>query len=648
MLLKQYTKTDPAATPVITRHCGGKDTTDRGAYPHGARITFRADVPRTFGASAVVLRLCADGGADRDYPLTFVSCDLGVDRYAITLDTKELCDENGGLFFYEFLFLRGMETLFTDSSDNLHFDLSENSASRFRLLVYRADFHTPAWFREGTMYQIFLDRFCEGKGKVTLREGAVKDENWESGIPQFAAKPGDPLSNNVFFGGNLWGVIEKLDYLSGMGITVLYLCPIFEAASNHRYDTANYERVDAFLGGDEAFDALIREAHRRGMKVILDGVFNHTGADSLYFNRYGTYGKEGAYPSKDSPYHKWYNFRSYPDDYEAWWGIEILPRLQHANEDCRRYFTGKGGIAEKWLLRGADGWRLDVADELSDDFLDELREIVKETSGGEALILGEVWENAVEKISYGSRRKYFRGTQLDSVMNYPFRNAVLGLLQRGDSEFFVRVLTELYSTYPREVSDSLMNILGTHDTERILTLLGDETSGEGLTNAEMSVKRLTASQRERAIRLLKIASTLQYTVYGVPSLYYGDEAGMEGYHDPFCRFPYPWGRENAELMAHYRMLGRVRREHDAFHGGSFKFLSHGAGYFLFERQKGEDRVLVAVNIGVKDRTFALPGAWHDAISNRECIDSVALAPGSCALLLPSKNRAKGQKFHKRS
>ncbi len=640
MLLKQYTKTDPSAYPVITRLCDGRNTTDRGAYPYGARLTLRVDLPRILGASAVVLRIRADGESDRDLPLCYVSTELGSDRYTVTLDTKELCDENGGLFFYEFLFLRGTDTLFTDSSDNLHFDLSEQSGSRFRLLVHRADFHTPAWFREGTMYQIFLDRFCEGRGKVTLRRGAVKDENWESGIPQFAAKPGDALSNNVFFGGNLWGVIEKLDYLLGMGVTVIYLCPIFEAASNHRYDTANYERVDEFLGGDEAFDALIQEAHKRGMKVILDGVFNHTGADSLYFNRYGTYGKGGAYPSKESPYHKWFNFRTYPDDYEAWWGIEILPRLQHANEDCRRYFTGKGGIAEKWLKRGADGWRLDVADELSDDFLDELREIVKETSNGEALILGEVWENAVEKISYGSRRKYFRGTQLDSVMNYPFRNAVLGLLQRGDSEFFVRVLTELYSTYPREVSDSLMNILGTHDTERILTLLGDETWGQGLTNAEKSVKRLTPAQRERAERLLKIASTLQYTVYGVPSLYYGDEAGMEGYHDPFCRFPYPWGRENPELMAHYRMLGRVRREHKAFHGGSFKFLCHGAGYFLFERQKDGDRVLVAVNIGIKDREFSVPGAWHDAVSDRDFSDTMTLAPGSCALLLPSKKEAK--------
>ncbi len=636
MLLKQYTEKDPSTYPIITRLCGGKDTTDRGAYPHGSLVTFRVDVPRSLGASAVVLRMTPDGGRDEDLPLTFASTDRGVDRYAATLDTARLCDENGALFFYEFLFLRGEDTLFTDSSDNLHFDLSEQSGNRFRLLIHRADFHTPEWFRKGTMYQIFLDRFCEGRGKVTLREGAVKDENWESGIPQFAAKPGDPLANNVFFGGNLWGVIEKLDYLSDMGITVLYLCPIFEAASNHRYDTANYERVDAFLGGDEAFDALIREAHARGMKVILDGVFNHTGADSMYFNRYGTYGEGGAYPSKDSPYHKWYNFRSYPDDYEAWWGIEILPRLQHANEDCRRYFTGKGGIAEKWLKKGADGWRLDVADELSDDFLDELREVVKETSGGEALILGEVWENAVEKISYGQRRKYFRGTQLDSVMNYPFRNAVLGLLQRGDSEFFVRVLTELYSIYPREVSNSLMNILGTHDTERILTLLGDETSGEGLTNAEMSTKRLTPAQRERATRLLKIASTLQYTVYGVPSLYYGDETGMEGYHDPFCRFPYPWGRENPDLMAHYRMLGQVRREHPAFHGGSFRFLTHGAGYFLFERRQGEDRVLVAVNLGVKDREFSAAGEWYDCIGACARKDCFTLAPGSCALLIASK------------
>ncbi len=640
MLPKQYTKLEAAALPKITKFCNGKDTTPMGAYPRGVSLSFRVDVPRALGAAAVVLRIAKDGCEQRDLPLTFLTADGDVDRYRVDLHTEELCDESGELFFYEFLFLRGLQTLFTDSVDNLHFELTEQPANRFRLLIHRADFHTPEWFRSGTMYHVFLDRFHKGNGHTELREGATLDTDWENGIPQFAAKPGDPLSNDVFFGGNLWGVIEKLDFLQQMGITVLYLSPIFEAASNHRYDTANYERVDPLLGGDEAFDKLIEEAHERGIKVILDGVFNHTGADSIYFNRYGNYGTDGAYHFPKSPYYKWYSFRKYPNDYEAWWGIEILPRLNHENKDCRRYFTGCDGIAAKWLKRGADGWRLDVADELSDDFLDELRTVVKEASNGEAVILGEVWENAVDKMAYGRRRQYFRGGQLDSVMNYPFRNAVLGLLQRGDTEFFVRILTELYATYPREVSDSLMNLLGTHDTERILTLLVDETAGEGLTNARLSVKRLSPEERERAVRLLKIASALQFTVYGVPSVYYGDEAGMEGYHDPFCRFPYPWGREDAELLEHYRMLGALRREHEALHGGDFRFVSHGTGYFMFERQKGEDCVLTAVNLDVKPHVFHIAGNWVDLMSDTPVRRELLLESGRCAVLVKNKKLPK--------
>ena len=640
MLPRQYTKLDASAFPIITKLYNGKDTTPMGAYPRGGVLTFRVDVPRALGAAAVVLRIARDGCEPWDQPLTFLNSDGDADCYSTDLQTDALCDENGELFFYEFLFLRGLQTLFTDSIDNLHFDLTEQSGSKFRLLIHRADFHTPEWFRRGTMYHVFLDRFCQGSGWVQMRQDGMKDEDWENGIPQFAEKPGDPLSNNVFFGGNLWGVTEKLDMLEKMGITVLYLSPIFEAASNHRYDTADYRRVDSLLGGDEAFDQLIEAAHKRGMKVILDGVFNHTGADSVYFNRYGTYGEDGAYRSERSPYHGWYSFREYPNDYEAWWGIEILPRLNHENETCRRYFTGKDGIAAKWLKRGADGWRLDVADELSDDFLDELRTVVKETSNGEALILGEVWENAVDKMAYGSRRKYFRGGQLDSVMNYPFRNAVLGLLQRGDAEFFVQILTEIYATYPREVSDSLMNLLSTHDTERILTLLGDDGEGEGLTNAQLSVKRLTKDQRERATRLLKIASALQFTVYGVPSVYYGDEAGMEGYHDPFCRFPYPWGREDQELLQHYRMLGALRREHPALQGGDFRFLNHGTGYFLFERKKDEDRVLTAVNLDVKPHAFRVSGLWQDVFSGETVRDELILPSGGFSVLINHKKLPK--------
>ena len=632
MLPHQYQKLESAELPVIRRLCDGRDTTPYGAYPHGSVITLEAELPQSLGASAAVLRIARDGEGDRDIPLTFRDARSGTDYYSCTLDTAELCDGDGGLFYYELLFLRGEHTLFTDSVDNLEFTLSERPRSRFRLLIYRADFHTPVWFREGTMYHVFLDRFCKGKGDVTLREGASEHPDWENGIPQFAAKNGDPLANDLFFGGNLWGVAERLDDLQKMGVTVLYLSPIFEAASNHRYDTADYEKIDAYLGGEAAFTHLATEAHRRGMRIVLDGVFNHTGDDSRYFNRYGTYGKGGAYQSEKSPYRDWYTFRP-SGDYESWWGIEILPRLNHENRSCRSYFTAPNGIAAKWLLKGADGWRLDVADELSDEFLDEFRKTVKNVSDGEAVIIGEVWENAADKIAYGKRRRYFRGKQLDSVMNYPFRNAVLGLLQRGDTEFFVHVLNEIYASYPREVSDSLMNLLGTHDTPRILTVLGDETGGEGLTNAELSVKRLSGPKKNRALRLLKIAAALQFTVYGIPSVYYGDEAGLEGYHDPFCRMPYPYGRENPELMRHYRMLGNLRRRHRALQGGNFRFLSHAPGSFLFERERDGDRVLVAVNLGVSPKVFSLEGDWIDCVAERTLSGECVLQPGCCAVMV---------------
>lgn len=633
MLAKQFFRLDSEVQPTLLRLCEGKDVTPFGAFPHGTELTFLARVPRSLGAYAVIMRLTPDGGEPRDLPFSFQSTEFAQDTYTLTLQTDMLCAEEGALFFYELLFARGEQTLFSNSTDNVHFSLSATSARAFRLLIHRADFHTPAWFRSGTMYHIFLDRFCRGKGNVILRPDAKENPDWEHGIPQFAPKPGDPLDNNMFFGGNLWGVTEKLDTLAEMGITVLYLSPLFESASNHRYDTADYETVDPYLGGGTAFDRLVQEAHSRGIKVILDGVFNHTGDDSRYFNRCGRYPETGACQSKGSPYHAWYRFRDFPDDYACWWGIKIMPRLNHENPDCRRYFTGEDGIAARWLRQGADGWRLDVADELPDAFLDEFRKTVKQVSGGEALIIGEVWENAADKIAYGKRRRYLLGNQLDSVMNYPFRSAVLEMLLHGDTEFFVRTLTEIYASYPREVSDSLMNLLGTHDTPRILTVLGDEGAGEGRSNAELSTLRLTPAQRSRAVRLLKIATVLQFTVYGVPSVYYGDEAGSEGYRDPFCRMPYPWGRENQELLRHYRMLGKLRKSHEAFHGGSFRFLTHTPGSFLFEREQNGDRVLVAVNLGDRPRTFPTSGGWIDCISQGALRGDLILPPEVCAVLI---------------
>ena len=572
----------PGGQPRVERFVGREDRTAYGAFRWGEKVTFRVRVPRALGCGAVVLRMGPDGADPTDRPLDFDGLEGGNDRYFLTVDTSALCPPSGGLFRYEFLFLRGERTLFTDSRNSVAFTLADHNANRFRLLVYSDGFVPPAWFRAGTMYHVFLDRFRRGAGDAPLHVGRLEPD-WDHGTPQYAPRPGDELENDLFFGGNLQGVCEKLDFLRSLGVTVLYLSPVFEAASNHRYDTGDYEKIDSLLGGRPAFDELIAQAHARGMRVILDGVFNHTGDDSRYFNRRGHYPTVGAYQSEQSPYAGWYRFRAFPDDYECWWGVRILPRLNHENATCRAFFTGRDGIGARWIRAGADGWRLDVADELPDDFLDEFRASVKSAAPDrDPLILGEVWENAADKVAYGSLRRYLWGGQLDSVMNYPFRNAALAFLRDGNSRFFRDVLTELYASYPRAVSDSLMNLLGTHDTPRVLTALGDPTEGGDLGNAALAHRRLPPKVRAHAKRLLMIGSTLQFTVFGVPSVYYGDEAGLEGYRDPFCRMTYPWGREDRSLLAHYRRLGRLRATYAALQGG-FRFLDSPDGTVLYLR-----------------------------------------------------------------
>ena len=634
MLIKKHEILESQKTVKIEKYANGVRVDTLGAFPMGTKLTLRALLPRVYGFAAMVLRIAPDGGDERDLPFVFCDRTGDGDLYELELDTKDLCkDEDGGLFFYEYLFLRGTDTLFSDSVNNVDFALSPATGSKFRLLIHREDFQTPAWFRGGTMYHIFVDRFCRGKGKTTLREDAELNEDWENGIPQYAPKNGMSLSNHIFFGGNLWGVAEKLDYLEALGVTVIYLSPVFEAYSNHRYDTADYEKIDGLLGGREAFDHLLREAHGRGIKVILDGVFNHTGDDSVYFNRKGRYPSVGAYQSKSSPYADWFSFKEFPTDYEAWWGIEIMPRLQHNNENCRRYFTGEQGIAAKWIEAGIDGWRLDVADELSGDFLEELRKTVKKKSGNDAIIIGEVWENAVDKIAYGKRRKYFCGKQLDSVMNYPFRNAALAFLQNGDAETFYNVLTEIYGTYPPFVSNSLMNLLGTHDTERFLTRLGCDVDAEELDNKTLSTLRLDPDQRREALRLMKMASALQFTVFGVPSVYYGDEAGLEGHHDPFCRMPFPWGKEDEGLTAHYRRLGEMRKEHPALKDGGFAFLHHDAHSVAYLRQCEKDRVLTAANMGDRPAVIPLSGEWKDLFTGTAHCNQITIPPRDFKILV---------------
>ena len=605
--------------PSIKKEIDGADVSARGCFAFGDCPEFTVEAPRKLGASAVVMRICRDGGGDVDYPFDFVSTDMVKDTYKLTLDTAKLCDgESDGLFFYELLFLRGNDTLFTTTENNVGFSLTRYSERRFLMLVYQKNFATPSWFHGRVMYQVFVDRFYKGSGEVGVRDDVVMNDDWDNGVPQYVEHQGEPIKNNMFFGGNLWGVAEKLDYLKSLGVGVIYLNPIFKAYSNHKYDTGDYFEIDSMFGGAEAFENLLVKAAELDIRIILDGVFNHTGDNSLYFDRYGEYGGVGAYSDENSKYRRWFSFKGNREDYDSWWGIKILPRLNHENEECRRYFTGKNGVGAEYIKKGIAGWRLDVADELSDSFLDEFCQTVKETSNGDAIIIGEVWENATEKVAYGKRRKYLRGGQLDSVMNYPLRKGIMRFVIDGDAEFLSDALLSIYSTYPKTVCDSLMNILGTHDTERALTVFGkgdDETCDE--VGSVLANKRLSAEDRQIAIQRMKLATTIQFTVYGVPSVYYGDEAGVEGYHDPFCRMPYPWGREDSSLVEFYRTLGKIREENrNIFAEGEFKVEYVDDAIIAYTRIWENEEICVVANAASYPQVCSLSGKWRSLIDGK--------------------------------
>ncbi len=342
--------------------------------------------------------------------------------------------------------------------------------------------------------------------------------------------------------------------------------------------------------------------------VILDGVFSHTGDDSIYFNKYGRYDICGAYNSTASPYGSWYKFQEFPDNYSSWWGIASLPETEENDLSFANFITGENGVIKYWLDKGVKGFRLDVADELPDGILDKIRLAVKRNSK-DNFLLGEVWEDASNKISYGIRRRFLRGRQLDSVMNYPFANAIIDFIKQGNGERLLNTVMSILENYPKPAINVLMNHIGTHDTARILTMLGTDYIPS--TREEQSRTRLSQESYNKAVKLLKLAAVLQYTLSGVPSVYYGDEVGMEGYGDPFCRAAYPWGRENNEILEFYKYLGKLRRQNKAFEKGDFVPVFTNKDVICYMRQDKENSVLIAVNRGENEIEVTAPEIYGD-------------------------------------
>ena len=429
----------------------------------------------------------------------------------------------------------------------------------------------------------------------------------KSGEPYFwPTEQEDGYLTRDYFGGDFEGIRRKLPYLAGLGVTVIYLNPIFEAHSNHRYNTANYLKADPLLGTNEEFARLCDEAGRRGISIILDGVFSHTGSDSIYFNRECRYPVCGAYNSPDSPYRRWYDFSpSYPCGYRAWWGFDTLPEVNEHDESYREFICGKGGVIDTWLSLGAGGFRLDVADELPDDFIEAIRTAVKR-HGQDKFLLGEVWEDATTKVSYGARRTYLLGKGLDTVMNYPFRSAILAFLRGGDARVCADAILRICENYPAPALHTLMNFVSTHDTERAITALAGE-SCEGKDRYWQSGRRLSAEQYEHGRRLVCLAYAMLFTLPGIPSIYYGDEIGMQGYKDPFNRAYFEWDSTETRIIATLRNLAALRQRCKVFASGRLAISYAQDGVLCFERLARQNKAAVCINRTASDVQAALLG-----------------------------------------
>ena len=499
--------------------------------------------------------------------------------------------EERGLYFYYFIVHHneGSFRLFKQGNDT-----NMEAGDLWMLNCVPAEYDTPDWAQGAVIYQVFPDRFAKSgspdlTGKLTPY---TVHKDWNEEVVWQPEEDGTVL-NNDFFGGNFRGITEKLDYIAGLGTTILYLNPISKSFSSHRYDTGDYKTPDPMLGTEEDFSELCKQAHARGIRVVLDGVYSHTGSNSLYFNRYGTFEGLGAYQSQSSPYYSWYTFYQWPGNYHSWWNFDTLPTVNKLDPGFMGFIiTDEDSVVAHWLRLGADGFRLDVADELPGEFIQALRGRIREIKP-DALLMGEVWEDASTKIAYGTRRRYFTDAQLDSVMNYPFRNAILDFMRGRDSgRGFRDTVMSIVENYPPQVMRCCMNLLGTHDTARILTALVDDFEG---TRAEKAHRHLSRNRLEVARDRLFMASFLQFTLPGAPSIYYGDEAGMEGYRDPFNRRTFPWGREDEELQAHFRLLGALRRDCEPLRLGDIQFFQAGDRHLGYSRSRNGKTVRIYVN-----------------------------------------------------
>ena len=579
-------------------------------YPTGViskdnTVKFKIDVNENCTPNEVYLMIKEDKDSDYEYIL--------MNKNGLSFEVSKHF-YNKGHYWYSFKLNYNDFEKYISKDSNYYGEILNYKGEDFLQLVTSEEYENNNSLQGGIIYQILPDRFCR-VGDVKIREPLYLRDDWGGGIKKNTTNP--VKINEEVFGGNIKGIISKLDYLNNLGVTAIYLNPIFQANSHHKYDTVNYEIIDDMLGTEEDFKQLIIEAKNRNIKIIIDGVFNHTGSDSIYFNKKNKYKEIGAYNSKDSKYYNWFTFKNYPEDYECWWGIITLPSIKKNCLDFQNYIAGDGGVIEKYLKMGISGIRLDVVDELSDSFIKKISDKIK-WFGKDNVIIGEVWEDASMKISYSERKKYFVDNEINSVMNYPIKNALIDYIKTKEPKQLLSVMRMLINNYPKKVLDNLMNIVGTHDTYRIAT----------------EIKLITQGNQIETFKLLKIIYAILFTIPGVPSIYYGDEYAMEN-NDETSRGCFDWQNYDNKFYKWIKKLTTIRK-YDVLKNGKFNILFSENGKFIFERYNKTQHIVIIVNLKNTPLIIELNGKFKSFFSN-ETVKEYVSRENSVEILIETIN-----------
>ena len=483
------------------------------------------------------------------------------------------------------------------------------------------NFDTPEWAKGAMMYHVFVDRFRHGS-KYRLRP--MKNRiirSWDEG----ATDGPNPDGNwcNDFFGGDLEGIIQKLKYIKSLGTDIIYLSPVVRSQSNHRYDAADYENVDPYAGTNEDLKRLCDEAHKRGMKVVLDAVFNHTGNDSKYFNEYSNFKTTGAWQDKESYYGSFFR-KGYDQQgqfhFDYWWGMPNLPVCDGWSKNWQDYIYGENGVIDQWFALGIDGLRLDVADELTDEFIEGIRKAVKRNKE-DGFILGEVWKNAMRM----NRSYIASGKGMDSHMDYPLVDALMRYIKYSDVVKLRYTIQDMLNEYPKASIDTLMNFTSTHDISRPLDVFGSkefdyytEWAWDTLRRREnaddfafFNSFKLSPEEYKRGKELFKTYLFCLNFMPGILSVFYGDEVGLEGLGNILNRQPYPWGHEDKELLQFVRTIGGIRKTEQFLRKADMNIVDINNDYFMFERTSNDGDALVTINRTPDEKKILIPDKYRN-------------------------------------